>query len=53
MSHRNFGFLFHFLRRVDLGYGPIRARNTARWATVAARSAGSKVLLETLGPGNE
>lgn len=51
MSHQNFGvsgFCFHFLRRVDLGYGPIRARNTARWATVAARSAGSKELLETL-----
>lgn len=56
MSHQNFGvsgFCFHFLRRVDLGYGPIRARNTARWATVAARSAGSKELLETLNGSKE
>lgn len=34
------------LQRVDLGYGPIRSRNTARWAMLGACAAGSKVLLE-------
>ena len=38
-----------FRRRVDLGYGPIRSRNTARWAMLGACAAGSKVLLEMLG----
>ena len=41
------------LRRVDLGYGPIRSRNTARWAMLGACAAGSKVLLEMLGLGVE